>query len=180
MQKLLIEDGVITNIIEADADFTHPNIQTENWVEGAAIGVAWVGGAPVIPEPEPTPAPTAADVDAEQDVRSQNGFLFNGKVFDFKPPSIRRITGASSLAHIAVTLQGATSGDLRWHNGPSDFSWIAADNTEVFMDAPTMIAFGSAAALHEASLVWAGRSLKNMDPIPDDYAADSYWPVKPE
>jgi hypothetical protein len=115
-------------------------------------------------------------VNEERDNRSAAGFAYNGKTFDFDHASIRRITGAAASAHIAVTLGGKQPGDLRWHDGATDFGWLAQDNTVMPMDAPTVIAFGQAAAAHEAAHIWAARALKDMAIIPDDFADDKYWP----
>ena len=45
------------------------------------------------------------------------------------------------------------------------------------MDAQTCLAFGTAAASWKAKLIYAGRALKDMSPIPADFAADSHWPA---
>lgn len=119
----------------------------------------------------------AGMVNAERDRRVAAGFSFDGKLFDSRPEDQKRINGASSLAHIALTVGGKQPGDLRWHDGAADFAWIAQDNTLVPMDAPTVLAFGAAAAAWESAHVLAARAIKNMDPIPAEFATDdSLWP----
>lgn len=114
-------------------------------------------------------------IDAERDRRIANGFAFGGHVFQSGPEDKMRISGAGALA-IAAIMAGAQVGNYRWHGGASDFAWIDANNGLLVMDAQTVLAFGQAAANHESNHVFAGRSLKEMDPIPADYADNKYWP----
>ena len=45
------------------------------------------------------------------------------------------------------------------------------------MDAQTVFAFGQAALAKKSALIFAARNLKNLSPIPSDYATnESYWP----
>lgn len=132
-----------------------------------------MGPSPYVPPP-PLPA-TGADVDAERDRRLALPFAFNGDMFDRDPVSLQRITGAAALAGFAV-LAGAQAGDLFWHGEQTPYVWITATSTLVTMDAPTCFAFGKAAAAVEGRLVFAARALKQMDPIPADFADDGYWP----
>ncbi|MBB3949900.1 DUF4376 domain-containing protein [Aureimonas jatrophae] len=117
-------------------------------------------------------------VDAERDRRIDAGFLFGGTLFQARPADRENILGAASLAHMAVTLSGKKPGDLRWHDGDEDFRWIAADNSLVPMDAPTVIAFGQAAANHKSVHTFAARALKDADPIPTNFVDDGYWPTQ--
>lgn len=114
-------------------------------------------------------------VNEERNRRIFSGFTFNGSTFQSRLEDQKRISGASILAAVAI-MSGAKAGDLRWHGGDSDFAWIAADNVLVPMDAHTVIAFGQAAARHETLHVFAARALKDMTPIPFDYASDRFWP----
>jgi hypothetical protein len=104
-----------------------------------------------------------------------SGFWFNNVKFDSRPEDQKRINGSALLAFMAIS-QGAQAGDYYWHNGVEPFSWIAKDNTIVQMDAQTVIEFGKKAAEHERSHVFAARTLKDMDPIPDDFNNSDYWP----
>jgi len=103
------------------------------------------------------------------------GFLFNDIMFDSRPEDQKRISGAALLAFMAVS-QGAQANNYLWHGGTEPFSWIAQDNSIVQMDSPTVISFGQTAAEHERSHIFAARALKDMDPIPEDWANTAYWP----
>lgn len=57
MEYCIVEDGVIVNMIVAEADFA-AEIGALPGYDGAAIGGAYT---PPAPEPEPDPAPTQLD-----------------------------------------------------------------------------------------------------------------------
>lgn len=115
-------------------------------------------------------------INEERDRRIAAGFVFAGHLFQFGTEDKARINGAATLASLAV-LNGALSGDLRWHGGDADFAWITADNSLVTMDAPMVIAFGKAAAAWESAHIFAARALKDADPSPADFTIDGYWPA---
>lgn len=144
---------------------------SEEQQQAALYAAALPGALPA----DPVPGPTAADVNLERNRRISAGFTFAGKHFAFDPDSKQRVTGAATLAGFAIA-QGASSGNLLWHGGETPFVWIADDNTLVEMDAPTCFAFGQAAAVHETAHIFAARQLKDMSPIPADYADDAHWP----
>ena len=133
------------------------------------------------PEEIATRAPSGAMVDVEADRRVQSGFMFGGKHYQSDVKAQKRITGASALAHQAVTVGGKQATDTKWHNdgGEDDpeFAWIATDNSLTVMDAQTVLAFGQAAASWESRHVFAAKALKDQDPIPADYTDDEYWPT---
>lgn len=118
---------------------------------------------------------TRADVNAERNRRMRGTFTFNGVAYNCDEASLQRITGAGTLAGFAIAA-GAQPDDLYWHGGESPFAWIAADNSVVQMDAQTCFAFARAAAAHETAHIFAAFALKEYDPIPQDYADDTYWP----
>lgn len=118
---------------------------------------------------------TSADVDGERDLRLASNFEFQGALFQSRSIDRERITEAAQLAFMAVA-SGAKPRDLRWLDPEQDFTWIAADNTLVPMDAPTVVAFAKAMASRTQALVLAGRRLKDMDAIPSDYTDDKWWP----
>ncbi|KEQ05760.1 DUF4376 domain-containing protein [Pseudorhizobium pelagicum] len=117
---------------------------------------------------------TSAMVNAERDRRISTGFKFNGKSYAFDAESKQRVAGAASLAGFAIA-NGAEEGDEEW-NGPDPFAWIADDNSLTPMDAQTCFAFGQAAVRHETAHIFAARALKEMSPIPADFAQDKHWP----
>lgn len=116
-----------------------------------------------------------AGVDTERDRRIDAGFAFGGVVFQSRPTDRENIAGAAQLAFMAV-VGGAQPGDLRWASETVDYQWITADNSIVTMDAATVVDFGRAAAAEKQSLIFAARTLKDMNPIPEDFRDDKWWP----
>ncbi|WP_116082144.1 DUF4376 domain-containing protein [Tropicimonas sp. IMCC34011] len=130
------------------------------------------------------PAVESLDVNIENQRRIAMGFPFEvggvGYTFQCDDRSRDRIAGAATLAGFAL-IAGAQAGDYQWHRtaakpDPDPFRWITADNSQVELDAPTMLAVGQAAAAWESDHVFAGDALKRMEPIPQDYTADRHWP----
>ncbi len=111
----------------------------------------------------------------ERNRRLSADFAFQGVMYQRDQVSLARITGAATLAGFAVGA-GAPAGFYRWHNGPTDFSWIASDNSLTVMDAPACFAFGQEAAAVETRIVFAAKALRDMEPIPADFTDDGYWP----
>jgi len=118
----------------------------------------------------------STDVDVERDARISTGFKFFGKSYAMDEISKARIAYMATLAGFAVGA-GAAAGNYRWHGGDTDFVWIADDNSLNPMDAPTVFAFGQAAATWEMNCIFAARALKDTSPIPTDYQNPSYWPT---
>jgi len=135
-------------------------------------GWSWDGQTLRPPEAKPL---SGDDVDKERDRRMAT-FVFHNVAYDFDAESRENIQGAYVLAQAAV-LSGKAQGDLRWFSLSSDFKWIAADNSLVTMDAQTTMAFGAAAASWKSAHIFAGRTLKDMTPIPPNYTDNSWWPT---
>ncbi|RRV28587.1 DUF4376 domain-containing protein [Pseudomonas sp. o96-267] len=131
----------------------------EEWVDGAQVDIP----------------PGSADIDRERDRRIDAGVEFLGVMFQSRATDRENIAGAAQLGFMAA-VAGAQAGDLRWSNPEQDFAWIASDNSLVVMDAPTVVAFGKAAAERKQQLIFAGRQLKDMTPIPVDFQDDKWWP----
>jgi hypothetical protein len=119
-------------------------------------------------------APTVGDVHAESS-RRMLVMPFGGKKYQFDAESQGNIAGGATLA-LAAIISGAQSGDHRWASPDADFVWFALDNTPTRMDAQTMLAFAQAAASWKREHIYAGRAIKDLSPIPADYAADGRWP----
>lgn len=187
-------DGLVTRVV-SQPDRALPPEGFERAPDGMSrgalkalrkVGDAWE----IAPMREPDPPEVVAAavvaqaraqalhaVTAERDRRIAAGFLFGGRRFDFDPMSKQRITGAATLAGFAMG-QGAGAGNLLWHGGVHSFTWIAGDNGLVTMDAPTCFAFGQAAAAHESAHIFAARALKDRpEGVPEDFAADRWWPA---
>lgn len=144
------------------------------WPEGELTAIGVTREAEPVVEPVPY-VPTAADVDAERDRRTDDGFAFGGARYQSRPADRENLAGASTAA-LAAIVAGSEPGNLRWHGGDSDFGWIAEDNTVVTMDAQTVFALGQAAMAHKSALIFAARAIKNLSPIPADFADDGRWP----
>jgi hypothetical protein len=66
MRYAIIENGVVTNVVVADAEYA----QSQGWIECPDAGPGWtyadgVFTAPVVVAPEPAPAPTKEQLMAE-------------------------------------------------------------------------------------------------------------------
>ncbi|SFJ66676.1 DUF4376 domain-containing protein [Aerobium aerolatum] len=170
MRKAVIDGSTVTNIIDAESDFT---LSGKTLVEAGNAGIGWTWDGTTFSPPPPA-APTPADIDTERDRRIADGFMFEGKLYQSRPEDRENIAGASLAALAAMST--ASPGDYRWHGGDSDFVWIAADNSLTPMDAQTMFAFGQAAMAHKQAHIFAARALKDAEPILEDYEGDSHWP----
>jgi hypothetical protein len=113
-------------------------------------------------------------VDAERDRRLQS-MTFGGHAYQCDPFSQQQVSAAGLAAQIAI-IGGATPGNMRWANPNADFGWITSDNVIVPMDAPTMVAFYRAVTHWVMGHMFAARALKDMSPIPLNYADNGYWP----
>lgn len=153
-----------------------PPVEESGFVRRFANG-AWgyIPAGSIDAEPTPDPVATSAMVDEHRDALLAAGFTFAGTTYDFDDRAKANIAGAAQLAFMAV-VAGAQPGDLLWHGEDEDFEWIAQDNSNVPMDAFTVIEFGKTAAAHERKHIFAARDLKNMNPIPLDFTDSQYWP----
>lgn len=117
---------------------------------------------------------THGDVTTERD-RRMSQFPYAGKLYQFDADGQTNVSGAANLA-LAAIIQGAKAGDTRWSDPDRDFAWLATDNSVVPMDAQTMLAFATAAAAWKRDHIYAARAIKDLEPIPADYADDARWP----
>lgn len=182
---LLPADGVLIDVIGTHSERTggtdedpvfsavpgwHVNVRSAHpldWPAGVYTGQphapwrSWGGDPPAVETPAPVPVTTAA-VDVERDRRIDGGFEFEGVRYQSRPTDRENIAGAALIALV----------DPTYNTG-----WIAADNRVVEMDATTLLRFGRAAADHKQGLIFAARQLKDMQPIPQDYCDDQWWPA---
>lgn len=164
-------DGIVDNIAKAD----HAFAVEHGWIEvEPEVSKGWLYDGQTFTAPPPEPI-DPGQVKAERDRRLKADFEFQGKLFQRDSKSLDRITGAATLAGFAIA-GGAQPGNLRWANPDRDFGWIASDDTVVPMDAQTAFAFGQAAAARETSIIFAAKMLREMDPIPTDFADEKWWP----
>lgn len=164
----IVEDSVVVNVARADSPLG------PNWVATQDAGPGWLYTSGVF-IPPPDPARNPSDVAAERDRRLRLDFEFEGVMYQRDSISVQRIAGAAQMASLAIAA-GAQPGDLFWHGGEQPFGWIASDDTVTPMDAQTVVAFGMAAAARETLLIFAARDLRQMEPIPTDFADDRWWP----
>lgn len=138
------------------------------------IGSRWNGSEYTLPNP----VVVSSQVDLERDKRIGGGFIFNGNEYQTDSASRANIAGAqgASLGALFIDPEGASG--LRWSNPDEDFSWTSADNSEVPMTAAECQEFCLAAMRYKESLIKAGRLIKNMDPIPLNYADNIHWPSR--
>ncbi len=134
-------------------------------------GLPYLIDAPILPV-----VVTGAQVDAERDRRIDSGVMFGGMLYQSKTTDRENISGAAQLAFMAV-IGGAQPGDLRWSTPDQDFAWICAENTLVPMDAQTVVELGRTAALRKSELIYAGRTLKDLPEIPENFTDDAWWPA---
>lgn len=121
------------------------------------------------------PALLAGEVDAERDRRVTTRFTFMGQAIQLDEASLNRITAMGADARFAA-LAGAAAGDLRWADPDADFGWITTANGFLPLDALSMSAMADAAKRWVSRHTFAARSIKNLDPIPADFADDRHWP----
>ncbi len=170
-----VTDGLVENIIVADAEFAAKH----GYIEApAGVGIGWSHDGTTYTAP-PKPAPTQEElkrgVDAERDRRISAGFTWNGKTFQSDEDSRENITGAATSA-TAYIVMGGSPDEVYWDSPDTPFYWLATDNSLVQMTPVQVIEFGNAAKAHKKSTIFAARALKDMATIPADYADDKYWP----
>ncbi|SDE89928.1 phage tail assembly chaperone [Limimaricola pyoseonensis] len=114
-------------------------------------------------------------VNTVRDWKIEVGFTWRGVAYQYDETSKLRMSGQSVEAKQAID-DGAVPGDLHWCDPDQPFGWIAADNSVTPMDAHECFAFCRAAGAYERAYVFAGVSLKNMTPLPEDWIDGPYWP----
>ena len=179
MKAVLLRGNVISEIFQTDkagltsAALYHPDFVASltDLPDTVVLGKYWINGEMIDSLP-----PKAEDVQLERNTR-MSVLTFNGKEYDIMGQSLNNVMGAGTLA-LAAIMNGAQPNDLRWSDANTDFQWIANDNSFVPMDAQTTWAFATAAAEWRKKMIYAARALKDMDPIPMDFASNnSYWGV---
>lgn len=114
-------------------------------------------------------------VDAERDRRIEGGFMYAGKLIQSDDDSIENILGAATSATAYITM-GGDRNETYWQSQHMPFYWIAADNSPIPLTPEKMVEMGNAALDHKKMHIFAARSIKNMNPIPHDFADDKWWP----
>lgn len=182
MRAAVLENGVVVNFAAINDDEEgRAFADSQGWIlipSDSPVGFGWTyDGKEFTPPPVVVLPVDPTQVDLERDRRISQGFTYQGVAYQTESTSDREnILGALGSALAAIAVEGAQAGNFRWADPKFDFFWIAADNTRVLMDAPTCLAFARAAVSRKSLLIIAGNTLKQLDPIPQDYADDKYWP----
>lgn len=106
------------------------------------------------------PGLTVEQIDAERDRRLAIGFLFGSVRYHARALDIASFNSKIPLARMAIA-SWAQPGDYRWVDSDEDFSWIAADNSHVPMDASTMVDLGETAVMFFRKVTLAARDPKS-------------------
>ena len=148
--------------------------EVDNDVEGGMLVYRQLGGtiSPYVPE-----AVTELDVNREYDRRLGNGMTYAGNTYpsDIETRQFLEQMQALSLASIIEDPLGAKG--LRWLDDHSDFVFYDVNNTPVPMTARALQQFAFSFFAYKNALVNAAKTLIAMNPIPMDFANDSYWPT---
>jgi hypothetical protein len=169
MRFAKIEDGVVTDIIEASAEVgTERGLTLIPGEVNAGPGWSYADGEFT---PPPPPDPTIADIDAERDRRIAEGFdaeLGEGLSVPVDTRHERDFRNLNGLG--TASLARLVAGDA------TTFTFRGADNedhelTPAQMNALAMQAMGHVSAHYSAAWV-----VKEIDPLPADFAADERWP----
>lgn len=169
----------------------HVNVRSSRpleWPDGVYTGqphTPWRSFAP-LPKNDvndlqpPQVVVQTSQVDLERDRRVSSGFYFNGVLYQSRLPSYNYagdwdvFSGKALEAFIAIS-EGSQRGDLRWSDPEADFTWIAADNSRIPMDAFTVIELCKAASVHRSRHTFSASNIKAMNPIPEDFKDDKWW-----
>lgn len=157
---------------------------SEDPVPDGKVVQSWVR---IIRDGRPVDVPTytdyvvpGAEVNEEMYRRLELDLSYLGHSFQMNETSRNLIRRAAVQASVFL-LSGGQADDAKWHL-PADqkasgaaFAWIASDNTPVPMLASETVAFGTAVDTREMFLRMKARGLKDMTPIPLDYADEKYW-----
>lgn len=175
MKAVRLDDGAVCEIFQSDKAGLAGRFTAELILSLVdAPDTVQIGWALIDGEWKHKPAiVTEDDVNAERD-RRMNRFSFGGKEFQLGGPSLANVQGVGTLA-LAAIFSGSEAGNFRWADANEDFSWIAADNSSILMDAQTAWAFAQAAASWRKQCIYRARALKDMASIPADYTHDSHW-----
>lgn len=177
MLKAVISGTMVENVIEAPADFAPPNMTLiDNPPPGVAPGWGYENGQFFDPTPEPSPeavqAARRAQVQAECARRLAAGFDY-----DFGDPrgvhrigtTRRDMDGWDEVTKFATALINAS-------DTTTTTITIATDTGACQVTSMEWNAILIAAAAFRQPIWLASFALQAMDPIPADYASDSYWP----
>ncbi|OHV85983.1 hypothetical protein LCM4579_00105 [Ensifer sp. LCM 4579] len=111
------------------------------------------------------PPPTGEDVNAERQRRIIDGAVFNGIHVTGRDEDIMNLTNLALAAQVRIAGGDTTTLTTYRDGGNVDHDLTPAEVLGLWQQASARVS-----AIYAAS--WA---LKAMEPIPADYANDSYW-----
>lgn len=115
------------------------------------------------------PAPTNDDVNAERQRRIVGGAVFNGIHVTGRDQDIVNLTNLALAAQVRIAGGDTTTLTTYRDGGNVDHDLTPSEVLDLWQQASARVS-----AIYAAS--WA---LKAMEPIPADFANDSYWGVAP-
>jgi Domain of unknown function (DUF4376) len=130
------------------------------------LDLRFVGGQVVAAVRSPEPA-TRAMVNAGRQRRIRLGGTINGV----------RVTGTDDDARNLMSLALAAQMRLATGDDTTITIYRDGDNVDHALTPAQMLAIWQQSAAYVSALYAASWTLKAMDPIPEDYAADQYWPA---
>ena len=161
MRYAIIEEGIVSNIVEAEADFA----KEKGWVEATdGVQMGWTHSGKAFARPVP-PLPVAKlaswdQAKAKRDAMIDGGVAVPGiGTFDSDEASRVNIIGAVVMAQIALA-----------NSQPFSIKWTLADNSVVELDAAKMIAVGAVVFQHVAGVHMAAQSARAAIEAAEDRA----------
>lgn len=167
MRMAVIDGTAVINVIEAAEDFEIPGKALVPAGE-AAIGWTYVDGTLSPPAP---PEATEADINAERERRILVGAKVNiagvGLVqLQGRPEDQINLLALKDTAR-DLKAAGVTAPIIPFRDGENIIRMFTADQ---------MIEATDKGKMHVSAVYQAAWNLKAMDPVPADYASDTYWP----
>lgn len=165
-----VANGVVDNRTVFNGQMPADWPDHANWVasEDAQIGWTYVNGSFTAPPSPEEPAPTGIDVDNERERRiglPLTVTLSVGSIsINMDDKSQRNLQGLASVGQYLVGTGSSQTTTFRDYNN-ADHDLTPTDLVSMGLQVAARIQ-----AVYDKS--WA---LKEMDPIPADYADDSYW-----
>ncbi len=170
MRYAILIGTVITNLIEADAEFA-AEIGAVTVPDNADIGWTF-NGSTYVPPVEPDVVLTTQDVNAERDRRELAGCTVTvpgaGPIpLEGNEKSMRNLQGLAFAASLRLG-QGDTTTVTVFRD---------AVNVDHALVPAQVLSLWSQGAAYISDLYDASWAIKALDPIPADYADDARWPA---
>ncbi len=170
-RKAVINAGVVENVILAADDFTLPDRELVALPDDVAVSPGWTYADGEFSPPAP-PAPTADQVNAERERRILTGKAVSvtgvGDVLlQGRPEDQVNMLGLKDTAR-DLKAAGVTAAVIPFRDG---------DNIVRMFTPDQMIEAVDKGKQHVSAVYQAAWALKELDPIPADYADYAYWPA---